>query len=652
MLACADLDNHIACTTRSRKRSGHLLVLAAFVLLSIVLTYPLSRDLSSRILGPPAPGDSFEYLYKVWWFTHSLFELTPANPFFNEHMFHPFGYPVTLSETTLSNTIPALPLTLLAGEVAAYNLTLLGTFVLSALGMYLLVLRWTHSRWAGFISGIVFAFCPYRLSHLGAGHLPLMGTQWLPFLLLYLDRMVVGRRRRDGAMAALFYSLGALSAWYYAYIFALAGIAFVLLRARPWRELLWNWQFASSALTFSLLCLALLGPLVWPVTQLWQEGSRPTSLKYVDSFSASPLDFVYPNVLHPWWGSALVRIYGQNPNENVLYLGAIPLLLATAALCLSRLAPRGAGSQPAGRTRPPREVVQALGWISLIFVILSLGTTLHWKGAPLYISVPSAVERVFTAGMSLLTGRLALYPVSSYSLRLENAIYVPLPTLLLYLFLPFFNAMRVWGRFGIISMAGVAALAGIGWKWLESGSALAARRRRFGVNAIRLTAIGLIIMEFAAVPYAMGTSAVTARPVDQWLASQPGDWAIMEFPVAKAVSGRTLYASRTHGKQIAFGYGTFFPREFNEARPVLEDFPSPQCLGLLKSWGVRYVLVGSQSYGTDWPRIESACARASGLRYVLQAEDAPVYEGDRVLRWIPGTWRAFIVDRVYVYEVL
>ncbi len=112
-----------------RGLNGHLLVLAVFVALSVVLTYPLARDLDSRILGSPAPGDNFEYLYKVWWFKHALFDLH-VSPFFNAGMFYPFGYPVTLSETTVANTIPALPLTLLFGEVVAYNLTMLASFVL------------------------------------------------------------------------------------------------------------------------------------------------------------------------------------------------------------------------------------------------------------------------------------------------------------------------------------------------------------------------------------------------------------------------------------------------------------------------------------------------------------------------------------------
>jgi hypothetical protein len=625
-----------------RRPNQYLLILGVFVVLGVVLTYPLVRDLGSRILGPPAPGDNFEYLYKVWWFKHALFDLH-VSPFFNADMFYPFGYPVTLSETTLANTIPALPLTLLFGEVVAYNVTILISFVLSGLGMYLLVLYLTGSRLAGLVSGTVFAFCPYRMVHLGAGHLPLMGTQWLPLLFLYLHRMLVRQRVLDGLMAAVFYTLGALTAWYYAYIFALAGAAYVLLRGRPWRRYLLQRRFARCALVFVVLSLLLVGPFVVPVTQLWKEGARPQSLQYLDTFSASPLDFIYPNVLQPLWGQWLLQYY-QQPLENILYVGLTPLILGGLALWRRR-------NPHPEREMEQRQASQAFAWLSLVFVVLALGTTLHWQNAPVYIAVPGWVERVFTVGMGFLTKRLALYPISSYGLRMEGAVYLPLPTLLLYLYLPFFGAMRVWARLGLIVIFGVSVLAGYGLQRLNRGCARLAAQAPFRSAVVALIVLACVI-EFAAFPYALGTCSVEARPVDSWLASQEGDFAIMEFPVIKAMTGRSLYAMRTHGKKISFGYGTFFPRAFNESRAVLDAFPGPESITLLKSWGVRYVLVGARYYGAKWAQLEQDCSATPGLRFIRAIDDVPSYTGDRVLHWLPGTERAFIVDRIYVYEVL
>jgi hypothetical protein len=140
--------------------------------------------------------------------------------------------------------------------------------------------------------------------------------------------------------------------------------------------------------------------------------------------------------------------------------------------------------------------------------------------------------------------------------------------------------------------------------------------------------------------------------VDDWLAGQDGDFAIMEFPVFSALSGRSLYALRTHGKPITFGYGTFLPRAFDEQRDVLESFPSEGSLALLKRWNVRYALIRRHSYGEAWAQLERDLANSVGLRHIITLDDQFVYEGDRLLYLLPGTERAFIVDSIHVFEVL
>ena len=199
--------------------------------LGVLMTWPIITRLSTSVPGPP--GDNFEYVYKLWWFKTALFD-RGTSPFFIQDVFYPFGYPVALSETTLSNTILGLPLTALAGEVAAYNLLVIWSFVLSGLGAFLLARRLSHSTAGGVIAGVAFAFAPYRLAHIGAGHLPLLGTGWLPFVLLYEERFIRRRARRDAALMGLFFGLFALSSWYYAYMGALVGLVYALARARPW----------------------------------------------------------------------------------------------------------------------------------------------------------------------------------------------------------------------------------------------------------------------------------------------------------------------------------------------------------------------------------------------------------------------------------
>jgi hypothetical protein len=52
------------------------------------------------------------------------------------------------------------------------------------------------ARLAAFVAGAVFTFSSYRFVHV-LGHLDLLSTQWLPFVVLFL---LETRRERDGGI--------------------------------------------------------------------------------------------------------------------------------------------------------------------------------------------------------------------------------------------------------------------------------------------------------------------------------------------------------------------------------------------------------------------------------------------------------------------
>ncbi len=624
--------------------------LFVFTILALIMTYPLVIHLGTAVMGPP--GDNFEYLYKVYWFEHALLEMG-TSPFFIPQVFHPFGYHVALSETTLSNVLPVLPVTALFGEVVGYNIAILLSFVLSGCGMYLLVRDLTGSKGAGMLSGVIFAFSPYRMAHLGAGHLPLMGTQWLPLLLWAAERWVRDCRKRDAAWAGLFYALGALSSWYYAFMFGLVAAVYVLVRARPWRrEWLRRDRLVGGAVFLAVAGLLVL-PAAWPLLRLSAQGETAhasLSLTYVDQWSASPLDFLLPSAMHPLWGSSVMAHWPQNVHENLLYLGIVPMLLAVAAWRLEESGP----------------VKRAYLWLGGLSLVLALGTTLHLGSDPVYVPLPEGLADLFHKGMYVLTGRLALNKVSYYAMVRPGAVPIPMPGLLVYLFLPFADNMRVWARFGLVTSCVVAVMAGIGITRLVK---LLAERRGTASGAWRtcvlFLATLLVLFEFAVLPYPFGYSVVKPQPVDQWLSAQAGDGALIQYPLDRSWYGEQLYRSVTHGRAMAYGYGTFLPKDFREADEVLRGFPDADSLALLRSWDVRYALVGSKWYGDQWLDMNRQLDESSELRLVLVTDDEPAYYGDRLLSDVPpsalvptteliagGTQKAYLVDRVFVYEII
>src|SRR3954467_5230813 len=189
---------------------------------------------------PGWEGDNLYYVHSMWWWKHALFELR-TSPFVDPESFVPVGRENGRSELTVTNTIPALPITWLAGPVTAYNVMVLASFVSNAFFPYLWVRRMTGSRAAGVVSGTIAAFLPLRFAHL-AGHLPQLTTQWIALTLYsfdrYVDRRSLARALELGAAMAL----TVLGCWYYGYALAVMFPVYAILRTRRlrvWRERAW-----------------------------------------------------------------------------------------------------------------------------------------------------------------------------------------------------------------------------------------------------------------------------------------------------------------------------------------------------------------------------------------------------------------------------
>jgi len=604
-------------------------VLFFYGMLTLVMTYPLVAHLTEGVLGPP--GDNFEYLYKLWWFKHALFDLG-VSPFFAADVFYPGGYHLALHEMSLANMSLGMPLTILCGETVSYNALVLLSFALSGFGLYVLAFRLTRERIAALLGGIVFAYCSYRMGHLGAGHLNLLGTQWLPFFFLCLEWVLGSKRVLFAVLVGIFVALSALSSWYYAPTIAIFGAVYVLWRTRPWRERLFDRRLWSLFAVSVIVAGLLMAPSLVHTMRVWSQREMAFSLHEVDVFSASIGEFLVPNPMHPLWGRWVAPYYveRQDVPEYVIGLSWVALALAMVAVRKRR-----------------EKMTSAYAVLFGLSFVLALGTTLHVDGQRIYVMVPAWIERGFTVAMGWLANRLALHPMPSYyDLRIAGAIYIPLPTLACYLYLPFFDAMRVWTRFGLFTAFAVAVLASVGAAQLVRGMRHSTRHSQWSVLLVVL-----ILFELVAVPFPLGWTEVQSQPVDRWLARQAEEGAVAQFPLWKAEHGPALYAQKAHTRPVAYGYGAFFPRSYRQVRPILWGFPRSEAIDLLRDWGVRYVMVGADSYGAEWPEVQRRISQLDALDLVATFDEEPRYYSGWLSELLPDFGRAFIVDRVYVYEL-
>jgi hypothetical protein len=113
----------------------------------------------------------------------------------------------------------------------ALNVMILCGLVLSAFGTYWLTWRWTGSRAAAAFAGLVVGFHDHHVRALGPN---LQTTQYLPFVLLLLDRVLAGGGVRVALALTIAVTGQSLASYYYAYPTVLAtGAALVAVQILP-----------------------------------------------------------------------------------------------------------------------------------------------------------------------------------------------------------------------------------------------------------------------------------------------------------------------------------------------------------------------------------------------------------------------------------
>src|SRR5262245_43605037 len=164
------------------RRREIVFVLSLYFVLSCAMTWPLVTGVARDV-----PGDLGDSLLNMWilgWGAESVprvltGQMTVA-AVANANIFHPEPLTLALSEHLFGQVLQILPVYHLTGNlILCYNLLFLGTFVLSGLGMYVLVFDLTGNRSAALLSGLFFAFAPYRVAQLS--HLQSLSAQWMPF---------------------------------------------------------------------------------------------------------------------------------------------------------------------------------------------------------------------------------------------------------------------------------------------------------------------------------------------------------------------------------------------------------------------------------------------------------------------------------------
>lgn len=566
-----------------------ILVLALFAALTFGFTYPLGIHVASGFACTVSPPTSYDYLVGTWilaWGVHGI-QTSPLH-LFDANILYPRTNTLAYADHLLGNLPLTLVLSCFSGNpVLWHNVVLLATFVLCGAGMFGLVHRLTGSKVAAVVAGVVYAFAPYRFSSME--RVQVLSTQWAPLALLFLHRFLERKRLGDW-LAALAFTVwqGTIYGYYVAY-FPLFLALFVATYAAFHRRQL-NRRDLVACLGFFLALAACFYPFLRPYFRLRDEMGYARSL-------GENLD-----------GSADVLSYAVAPDTNLLYGELMnwlrvedrELFPGVVALGLGVLGVAGAFGKARSGDAATRKVYLLCAAIAFL---LALGPC------------------VTVAGHRLCPG----------------------PYYALYHWVPGWSGLRRPERFaGLVMLCG-SVLAGFGAADLRSRLS----PMRFGRAAFAIVIIAMVA-EFLCVPQPITTVATGDRvpEVYRWLAAQPDDTVVLDYPVDLAENDQLyMYYSALHWKRIVNGVSGWSPPEDIAKFLVLNSFPAPESIEVLRFLGVRYVIVHSTVIKnvTEWVSDEIERVAEFGPDIVFKVKPGPARRLDEAetLREVPREgWRA------------
>jgi hypothetical protein len=184
-----DLDRPPERGLRTSSRA-HQFVLAggAYLLMSLFLWWHVWTGHPTSITTCGC-GDSSS---SIWFISWSAFAISHGqNPLFSTAI----GYPTGINLIFASYGIVLAPVTWLFGPVAALNVGLTISPVLSALAMFALVRRWVRWVPAAFCAGLFYGFSPFVLNNLSVAHADFGMVGIPPLVIICLDDLLIRQRR-------------------------------------------------------------------------------------------------------------------------------------------------------------------------------------------------------------------------------------------------------------------------------------------------------------------------------------------------------------------------------------------------------------------------------------------------------------------------
>ncbi len=224
-------------TANHRHRSPHTRALGIYVLLAVVVTFPMVLQFWDHVVGH-ADSDVWAHVWGYWRTERALLqdlELPTRVDYLN------FPHGGVLYHVDLLNSLLVLPFRVVLGSTISFNLLVLAQLVGGAYAAFLLTRHLTDRVGPSILAGAAYGFCPYVLSMgLSSGVSERLNTAWMPLFVLCVLRAVETRKRGYAVAAGVLCLLTAAGCYKYCiFLASLSAVLFTYLLVRPlaWRAL-------------------------------------------------------------------------------------------------------------------------------------------------------------------------------------------------------------------------------------------------------------------------------------------------------------------------------------------------------------------------------------------------------------------------------
>jgi hypothetical protein len=626
------------------QRFGRLLVVyGGFLFLVLAYTWPLALHPGAHLRR------FFDVHYFVWvfgWVARRI--VTAPGALFDANIFYPHGLSLAYSEPML---VPAVlvfaPVYAVSrNPILAYNVTVVLFQALAGCAAYYAARRLTGSSLAGWVGGIVFALSPMRTGYYQFAHMQLSFA--MPLAFLAFARFLERQRVRDLAWALFFLWCQMVTVLYFGIpltlLLACLTLGFLLLRPRGWRPRTVA-ALVAGGVAFALACL----PVLWPYLVARSELGFQRTLADAQEHPANFLSYVDAGQYH--------RFYHLVDSKSApgLFPGFSVFALALLAFALTRRpsAPPLPALAAIARRLVGGGLAVTLGAIAVFLAtgggtVTVLGVRLKMtdleRAVALLLALGAAwlalegwawargggaralSEREWVALLALLAVVFLLLSLGPVMHLGDQEVGTGLWTWLYDVFLPI-RAMRLPHRVGFTVMLLLGLLAAFGVAALRTR--LAGSRLHHAATLVPL----LILVEYlpARLPYDV-IRWDQPRPVYRWLAQQPGDFPVLEWPSWHEFPDATLGMwTLFHGKRLVNGSSGFDPPFTREIRGALMNVTDPEAVARVRSiYPLRFVLVHlgelPELQRPLWERLGHT--PPDGLRVVGTFGDTLVFEPD------------------------